>query len=67
MKSVFCQELFDFTLTKCPAIYEFMVREVYELYDFKAEQQDCFALCTDNNRRRYIADSQTPSLSQLAD
>ena len=45
-----------------------MVREVHELYDFKTEQQDCFALCTDHNRRRYLPDPQTcSSLSQLAD
>jgi hypothetical protein len=48
---------FDFTLTKCPVIYQFMVREVHELYDFKTEQQDCFALCADHNRRRYLPDS----------
>jgi hypothetical protein len=59
---------FDFTLTKCPVIYQFMVREVHEIYDFKTEQQDCFALCTDHNRRRYLPDPQTCSfLSELAD
>ena len=59
---------FDYTLTKYPAIYQFMVREVHEIYDFKTEQQNCLALCTDNNRRCYLPDPQTcSSLSQLGD
>ena len=62
------KNFFDFTLTKCPVIYQFMVREVHELYDFKTEQQDCIGLCTDHNCRRYLSDSQTcSSMSQLAD
>lgn len=69
MKLVLPKNVFRFYTNKiCPAIYQFMVREVHGLYGFKTEQQDCFALCTDHNRCRYLADSQTcSSLSQLAD
>ena len=68
LKSVLPENCFDFKLTKYAVIYQFMVREVHEIYNFKTEQQDCFALCTDHNRRRYLPDPQTcSSLSQLAD